>query len=99
MNHRQLTDSISFGWLALAPMAGITDKPYRQLAKQFGANWTVSEMITDDPSLRHTRKTLNRSNHTDENGTIVIQIAGSNPHPSCTGINRISHFSNRLVIK
>lgn len=79
MNHRQLTDSISFGWLALAPMAGITDKPYRQLAKQFGANWTVSEMITDDPSLRHTRKTLNRSNHTDENGTIVIQIAGSNP--------------------
>lgn len=65
--------------LALAPMAGITDKPMRQLAKQFGADWTVSEMITSDPSLQKTRKTLQRSDHQGESGTIVVQIAGSRP--------------------
>lgn len=65
--------------LALSPMAGITDKPFRELAKRFGADWTVSEMISDNPSLRHTQKTLNRSNHNGETGTIVVQIAGSDP--------------------
>ncbi|MDK4680373.1 tRNA dihydrouridine synthase DusB [Kingella negevensis] len=65
--------------LALAPMAGITDKPFRQLAKQFGADWTVSEMIIDAPSLQNTRKTLNRQNHEGESGAIVVQIAGSDP--------------------
>ena len=65
--------------IALAPMAGITDKPFRQLAKQYGAGYTVSEMLTSDPSLRNTRKTLSRSDHSGETGVIAVQIAGSSP--------------------
>lgn len=65
--------------LALAPMAGITDKPFRNLARAFGAGWTVSEMLTSDPSLRNTKKTLRRSDYQGENGVIAVQIAGSDP--------------------
>ena len=65
--------------VALAPMAGITDKPFRRLAREYGAGYAVSEMISDDPSLRHTRKTLRRSDHSGETGPIAVQIAGSDP--------------------
>lgn len=65
--------------LALAPMAGITDKPFRNLARAFGAGWAVSEMLTSDPSLRNTKKTLRRSDYQGENGVIAVQIAGSDP--------------------
>ncbi len=65
--------------VALAPMAGITDKPFRMLARQFGAGWAVGEMITSDPSLQHTRKTLSRADHRGEAGVIAVQIAGSDP--------------------
>lgn len=65
--------------LILSPMAGITDKPFRQLAKQFGADHTVSEMLTSDPTLQHTRKTAQRSDHSGEHGIIAVQIAGSDP--------------------
>ncbi|WP_239424151.1 tRNA dihydrouridine synthase DusB [Snodgrassella communis] len=65
--------------LALAPMAGITDKPFRQLCREFGAGWAVSEMITSNPQLQQTRKTLQRVNYDGENGIRVVQIAGSDP--------------------
>ena len=65
--------------LALAPMAGITDKPFRQLCRRMGAGWAVSEMITSDPSLQHSKKTLSRADHTGEAGVIAVQIAGSDP--------------------
>lgn len=65
--------------IALAPMAGITDKPMRQLARRFGADWTVGEMLTSDPALQHTRKTMQRRDHSGEAGVVVVQIAGSDP--------------------
>lgn len=65
--------------IALAPMAGITDKPMRQIARHFGADWTVSEMLTSDPGLQHTRKTVQRRDHSGETGPIVVQVAGSDP--------------------
>lgn len=65
--------------VALAPMAGITDKPFRQLCREFGAGWAVSEMITSDPSLQYTRKTLQRADYKGESGIKVVQIAGSEP--------------------
>lgn len=65
--------------VALAPMAGITDKPFRMLARRFGAGWAVGEMITSDPSLQHTRKTRRRTDHSGEPGVIAVQIAGSSP--------------------
>ncbi|KES11394.1 tRNA-dihydrouridine synthase [Snodgrassella alvi SCGC AB-598-O02] len=48
---------------ALAPMAGITDKPFRQICRDFGAGWAVSEMLTSDPSLQQTHKTLRRRSY------------------------------------
>ncbi|WP_308076129.1 tRNA dihydrouridine synthase, partial [Neisseria polysaccharea] len=65
--------------IALAPMAGITDKPFRRLCRAFGAGWAVCEMLTSDPTLRNTKKTLHRSDFTDEGGIVAVQIAGSDP--------------------
>jgi tRNA-dihydrouridine synthase B len=65
--------------LALAPMAGVTDRPFRQLCRQLGAAMTVSEMITSRPELRDSRKTRLRMNHDGEPGPIIVQIAGGIP--------------------
>ncbi|MCS4534363.1 tRNA dihydrouridine synthase DusB [Neisseria montereyensis] len=65
--------------IALAPMAGITDKPFRQLCREYGAGWAVGEMLNSDPALRHTRKTLRRSDFNGEDGVVAVQIAGSDP--------------------
>jgi tRNA-dihydrouridine synthase B len=65
--------------VALAPMAGVTDKPFRQLCKQLGAGLAVSEMTTCDPRLWQTRKSLHRMDHAGEPDPVSVQIAGSNP--------------------
>lgn len=65
--------------IALAPMAGITDKPFRRLCREFGAGWAVCEMVASDPGLRHTKKTLHRSDFADEHGTVAVQILGNVP--------------------
>jgi len=65
--------------LVLAPMAGVTDRPFRQLCRRLGAAMTVSEMITSRPDLRHSRKTRLRMNHDGEPGPIIVQIAGGIP--------------------
>lgn len=63
----------------LAPMAGVTDKPFRLLCKEMGAAYAVSEMTTSDPRMWKTRKSLLRMDHVDEPDPIGIQIAGSDP--------------------
>ncbi len=63
----------------LAPMAGVTDRPFRQLCKQMGAGMAVSEMVTANSLLWGSRKTLNRTNHEGEKEPRVVQIAGSDP--------------------
>ncbi|MGH8145542.1 MAG: tRNA dihydrouridine synthase DusB [Rhodanobacteraceae bacterium] len=65
--------------VALAPMAGVTDKPFRQLCKRLGAGLAVSEMTTSDPRLWQTRKSLHRMDHTGEPDPVSVQIAGSDP--------------------
>ena len=65
--------------IALAPMAGITDKPFRRICREFGAGWAVCEMLTSDPTLRHAKKTLRRSDFEGEGGVVAVQIAGSDP--------------------
>ena len=65
--------------LVLAPMAGVTDRPFRQLCRELGAGMTVSEMVTSRPDLRDSRKTRLRMNHTGEPGPIIVQIAGGIP--------------------
>jgi tRNA-dihydrouridine synthase B len=65
--------------LILAPMAGVTDKPFRQLAKRLGAGYAVSEMTTSDPRLWRTRKSRQRLDHEGEPAPIGVQIAGADP--------------------
>ena len=65
--------------LVLAPMAGVTDKPFRLLCKQLGAGLAVSEMTNADPKLWHTRKSLHRMDHAGEPEPVSVQIAGYDP--------------------
>ena len=63
----------------LAPMAGVTDKPFRQLCKRLGAGLAVSEMTTSDPRFWHTAKSLHRMDHAGEPDPVSVQIAGTVP--------------------
>jgi tRNA-dihydrouridine synthase B len=65
--------------LILAPMAGVTDKPFRILCKRGGAGLCVSEMTTSDPRLWTTRKSLHRMDHAGEPAPVSVQIAGTEP--------------------
>ena len=65
--------------LILAPMAGVTDKPFRMLCKRLGAGLCVSEMTTSEPRLWHTSKSVHRMDHIDEPAPISVQIAGTDP--------------------
>ncbi len=60
-------------------MAGVTDRPFRQLCKQLGAGFAVSEMVTSNSLLYGSAKTLRRANHTGEVNPISVQIAGADP--------------------
>jgi tRNA-dihydrouridine synthase B len=63
--------------LFVAPMAGVTDRPFRQLCKRLGAGYAVSEMVTSRRDLWNTLKTSRRANHDGEPGPIAVQIAGT----------------------
>ena len=65
--------------VVLAPMAGVTDRPFRQLCRRLGAGLTVSEMVTSDPRLRASPKTLRRIDHQGEPAPRSVQIAGADP--------------------
>ncbi|MGJ8758091.1 tRNA dihydrouridine synthase DusB [Acinetobacter sp. HC8-3S] len=65
--------------LIVAPMAGVTDRPFRSLCKYFGAGHAVSEMMTADKTLRMSKKSLYRANFDGELAPISAQIAGSDP--------------------
>ncbi|WP_296509770.1 tRNA dihydrouridine synthase DusB [Rhodoferax sp.] len=63
--------------LFVAPMAGVTDRPFRQLCKKLGAGYAVSEMVTSRKDLWKSLKTSRRANHDGEPGPIAVQIAGT----------------------
>ena len=65
--------------LFLAPMAGVTDLPFRKLCKSHGAGWVVSEMVWSHQHLYETSKTQRRIDHGDELSPKIIQIAGADP--------------------
>jgi tRNA-dihydrouridine synthase B len=65
--------------LFVAPMAGITDRPFRRLARRFGAALAVSEMVSSRPELRDSRKSRLRVDHAGEEGPVSVQIAGAEP--------------------
>ncbi|MDP1771477.1 MAG: tRNA dihydrouridine synthase DusB [Methylobacter sp.] len=65
--------------LILAPMAGISDRPFRELCKQFGAGLAVSEMVASNPALRQHKRTLLKADHSGETGIRSVQILGTDP--------------------
>jgi tRNA-dihydrouridine synthase B len=65
--------------LFLAPMAGITDRPFRILARRFGAGLATCEMVSSRPELRGSRKSVLRLAHAGEPGPVSVQIAGADP--------------------
>jgi tRNA-dihydrouridine synthase B len=65
--------------LVVAPMAGVTDRPFRMLCKKMGAGLAVSEMVTSNSLLYGSEKTKRRANHEGEVSPISVQIAGAEP--------------------
>ena len=65
--------------LIVAPMAGVTDRPFRQLCKRMGAGMAVSEMVASNSLLWGSEKTRRRANHEGEVAPISVQIAGADP--------------------
>ncbi len=65
--------------LFVAPMAGVTDRPFRQLCKRMGAGYAVSEMVASNAQLWKSEKTMRRANHAGEIEPISVQIAGADP--------------------
>ncbi|MBV8604355.1 MAG: tRNA dihydrouridine synthase DusB [Pelomonas sp.] len=63
--------------LFVAPMAGVTDRPFRQLCRRLGAGYAVSEMVTSRKELWNSLKTSRRADHTGEPGPVAVQIAGT----------------------
>jgi tRNA-dihydrouridine synthase B len=66
--------------LFVAPMAGVTDRPFRQLCKKLGAGMAVSEMVSSNSLLWGSKKTLRRADHSGENEPRSVQIVGADPH-------------------
>ena len=66
--------------LIVAPMAGVTDRPFRQLCKAMGAGMAVSEMVASNSLLYGSEKTRRRANHEGEVDPISVQIAGADPN-------------------
>jgi len=75
IGHIELANS-----LFVAPMAGVTDRPFRQLCKRLGAGYAVSEMVTSRKDLWTSLKTSRRANHDGEVAPISVQIAGTDAH-------------------
>ncbi len=65
--------------LIVAPMAGVTDRPFRELCLSHGAGMAVSEMMSSNPAMWRTAKSMNRMVHLDEKGIRSVQIAGAEP--------------------
>ncbi|MEK7301725.1 MAG: tRNA-dihydrouridine synthase, partial [Pseudomonadota bacterium] len=65
--------------LIVAPMAGVTDRPFRQLCKIMGAGMAISEMVSSNSLLWGSKKTQRRANHEGEVSPISVQIAGADP--------------------
>ncbi len=75
----QLGSHVLRNGLFVAPMAGVTDRPFRSLCRRYGAGLAVSEMVSSRPELRTTRKSRLRLEHRGEAGPVSVQIAGADP--------------------
>jgi tRNA-dihydrouridine synthase B len=83
--------------VVLAPMAGVTDRPFRQIARQFGAGLAASEMITSDVRLWTTKKTQLRMDHSGEPEPRVVQLAGADPEPLAEAARRNIDLGAQII--
>ena len=81
----------------LAPMAGITDRPFRQLCRRMGAGLVVSEMVTSDISLWNSRKSRLRLDHAGEAEPIAVQIAGAEPAQMAQAARLNAHNGAQII--
>ena len=81
----------------LAPMAGVTDRPFRVLAKSFGAGLAASEMITSDVRLWTTKKTQRRLDHAGEPEPRMVQLAGADPEPLAEAARRNIDLGAQII--
>ncbi|MCZ6803716.1 MAG: tRNA dihydrouridine synthase DusB [Proteobacteria bacterium] len=85
--------------LVLAPMAGITDQPFRLLCRELGAGLVISEMVTSNPALFRSRKTPLRLNHDGEPGPRAVQIAGADPQQmAAAAVFNVNHGAQIIDI-
>ena len=85
--------------LVMAPMAGVTDRPFRMLCRRHGAGMAVSEMVSADTSLWASRKTSHRLDHTDEPSPISVQIVGADPEVMARGaVANVAHGAQIIDI-
>ena len=85
------------GRVLLAPMAGVTDRPFRTLCRQFGAALAPSEMLTADERLWSTRKSQRRMDHTGEAAPRVVQLAGSEPQVLADAARRNADLGAQII--
>jgi tRNA-dihydrouridine synthase B len=78
-NRMQIGRHVLRNNLFVAPMAGVTDRPFRRLCKRFGAGLAASEMVASNPLVRATAKSRRRTDHRGEPAPIAVQIAGTDP--------------------
>ena len=83
--------------VVLAPMAGVTDRPFRVIARQFGAGLAASEMITSDVRLWTTKKTQRRLDHTGEPEPRVVQLAGADPEALAEAARRNIDLGAQII--
>ncbi len=83
--------------VVLAPMAGVTDRPFRVLAKSFGAGLAASEMITSDVRLWTTKKTQRRLDHDGEPEPRVVQLAGAEPQALAEAARRNIDLGAQII--
>ena len=83
--------------LILAPMAGVTDRPFRQLCREQGAAMAVSEMVIADPSFWKTRKSKYRLDHEGEDTPISVQIAGGDPKMLATAAKLNQEMGAQII--
>ncbi len=83
--------------LIVAPMAGVTDRPFRQLCRKMGAGLAVSEMVIADSKLWHTRKSRTRLNHQGEPEPRSVQIAGGDPNMLADAARQNASFGAQII--
>ena len=83
--------------VVLAPMAGVTDRPFRELCRRYGAGLAVSEMLISDAAQWQSRKSQLRMDHTGEPGPISVQIAGSDPAQMADAARRNVELGAQII--